>query len=86
MWKASGFHLFYLRKACDTAWKHGVLLGLYKTGIRGRCFRVRVGNMYSDPHRRQVSHRVVFFPSRWLVSRIMVLCLVYCLILNVPFV
>ena len=36
-------------------------------------------------HRRQVSHRVVFFPSHYLVSRLIVLYLVYCLILNVPF-
>ena len=36
-------------------------------------------------HRRQVSHRVVFFLSRYLVSRLIVLYFVYCLILNVPF-
>ena len=35
-------------------------------------------------HRRQVSHRVVFFLSRYLVSRLIVLYLVYYLILNVP--
>ena len=36
-------------------------------------------------HSRQVSHRVVLFLSRYLVSRLIVLYLVYCLILNVPF-
>ena len=36
-------------------------------------------------HRRQVSHRVIFFLSHYLVSRLIVLYLVYCLILNVPF-
>ena len=36
-------------------------------------------------HGRQVSHRVVLFPSRYLVSRLIVLYLVHCLILNVPF-
>ena len=36
-------------------------------------------------HRRQVSHRVVLFPSHYLVSRLIVLYLAFCLILNVPF-
>ena len=27
---------FYLEKAYDTTWKHGILLDLYKTGLRGR--------------------------------------------------
>ena len=27
---------FYLEKAYDTIWKHGILLDLYKTGLRGR--------------------------------------------------
>ena len=53
---------FYLEKAYDTTWKHGILilLDLYKTGLRGRLpmficdflsdryFKVRVGNTYSD--------------------------------------
>ena len=62
---------FDLEKAYDTTWKHGILLDLYKTGLRGRLpmficdflsdryFKVRVWNIYSD--------------------------LVYCLILNVLF-
>ena len=93
------FIFFDLEKAYDTTWKHGILLDLYKTGLRGRLpmficdflsdryFKVRVGNTYSDPytHRRQVSHRVVFFPSHYLVSRLIVLYLAFCLILNVPF-
>ena len=36
-------------------------------------------------HKRQVSHMVVFFLSRYLVSRLIVLYLVYCLMLNAPF-
>ena len=48
---------FYLEKAYDTTWKHGILLDLYNTGLRGRLsviflsdryFKVRVGNTYSD--------------------------------------
>ena len=51
---------FYLEKAYDTTWKHGILLDLYKTGLCGRLpmfiydsdryFKVRVGNIYSDPY------------------------------------
>ena len=83
---------FDLEKAYDTTWKHGILLDVYKTGRRGRlpmficAFLVCVGNIYFDlTHGRQVSHRVVLFPSHYLVSRLIVLYLVYCLILNVPF-
>ena len=51
-----------MEKAYDTTWKHGILLDLYKTGLRGRLpmficdflsdryFNVRVGNIYSDPY------------------------------------
>ena len=51
---------FYLEKDYDTTWKHGILLDLYKTGLRGRLpmficdflsdryFKVRVGNIYSQ--------------------------------------
>ena len=51
-----------LEKAYDTTWKHGNLLDLYKTGLRGRLpmffcyflsnryFKVRVWNIYSDPY------------------------------------
>ena len=50
----------------NTTWKHGILLDLYKTGIRGRLpmficdflsdryFKVRVGNIYSDPYSQEV--------------------------------
>merc|ERR1712035_105412 len=53
---------FYLEKAYDTAWRHGILLSLYEFGLRGRLavfirkflcnrfLRVRVGNVLSDPH------------------------------------
>ena len=53
---------FDLEKAYDTTWKHGILLDLYKTGLRGRLpmsicdflydrnFKVRFGNIYSDPY------------------------------------
>ena len=89
---------FDLEKAYDTTWNHGILLDLYKTGLRGRLpmficdflsdryFKI-VSGTYTLilTHRRRVSHRVVFFPSRYLVSRLIVLYLVYCLILNVPF-
>ena len=56
---------FYLEKAYDTTWKHGILLDLYKTGLRGRLpmfiydflsdryFKVRVGNIYSDPYSQE---------------------------------
>ena len=49
--------LFDLEKAYDTTWKHGILLDLYKTGLRGRLpmficdflsdryFEVHVGNI-----------------------------------------
>ena len=85
-----------MEKAYDTTWKHGILLDLYKTVIGGRLpmficdflsdryFKVRVGNTYGIlTQRRQVSHRVVFFPSHYLVSRLIVLYLAFCLILNV---
>ena len=54
--------IFELEKAYDTTWKHGILLDLYKTGLRGRLpmficdflsdryFKVRVVNIYSDPY------------------------------------
>ena len=50
---------FYLEKAYDTTWRHGVLLDLYKMGLRDclsmficdflsdRNFKVRVGNIYN---------------------------------------
>ena len=53
---------FYLEKAYDPTWKHGILLDLYKTGIRGRLpmfncdflsdrdSKVCVENIYSDPY------------------------------------
>ena len=56
-----------LEKTYDTTWKHGILLDLYKTGIRGRLpmficdfvsdryFKVRVGNIYSDPYSQEAS-------------------------------
>ena len=56
---------FDLEKAYDTIWKHGILLDLYKTGLRGRLpmficdflsdryFKVRVGNTYSDPYSQE---------------------------------
>ena len=90
---------FDLEKAYDTTWKHGILLDLYKTGLRGRLpmficdffypivilkFVLEIHTLILT-HRRQVSHRVVFFLSRYLVSRLIVLYLVYYLILNVPF-
>ena len=89
---------FDLEKAYDTTWKHGILLDLYKTGLRVRLSMLSVifylivvlqfvSGIYTVifTHRRQVSHRVVLFRSRYLVSRLIVLYLVYCLILNVPF-
>ena len=54
-----------MEKAYDTTWKHGILLDLYKTGLRGRLpmficdflsdryFNVRVGNIYSDPYSQE---------------------------------
>ena len=56
---------FDLEKAYDTTWKHGILLDLYKTGLRGRLpmficnflsdryFKVRARNIYSDPHSQE---------------------------------
>ena len=56
---------FDLEKAYDTTWKHGIILDLYKTGLRGRLpmficdflsdryFKVRVGNIYSDPYSQE---------------------------------
>ena len=88
---------FDLEKAYDTTWKHGILFDLYNTGLRGRLpmficdfltdryFKVRVGNILTFTHRRQAYRRVVFFPLPYLVSRLIVLFLVYCRILNAPF-
>ena len=90
---------FYLEKAYDTTGKHGILLDLYKTGLRGRLPMFRSVNLYLIvilkfvsgiytlilTHRRLVSDKVVFFLPRYLVSRLIVLYLVYCLILHVPF-
>ena len=89
--------IFFLEKAYDTTWKH--ILDLYKTGLRGRLpmficdffYLIVILKFLSGTyililiHRRQVSHRIVFFPSRYLVSRLIVLYLVYYLIINVPF-
>ena len=45
-----------------------------KMFIRGRHFNVRVGNIYSDPYsQEELFHRVLFFPSRYLVSRLIVI-------------
>ena len=56
---------FDSEKAYDTTWKHGILLDLYKTGLRGRLpmficdfltdryFKVRVGNIYSDVYSQE---------------------------------
>ena len=54
-----------MEKDYDTTWKHGILLDLYKTGLCGclpmfvcdflsdRYFKVRVGNIYSDPYSQE---------------------------------
>ena len=54
-----------LEKAYDTTWKDGILLDLYKTGLRRRLpmyisdflsdghFKVRVLNIYSDPYSQE---------------------------------
>ena len=89
---------FDLEKAYDTTWKHGILVDLYKTALRGRLpmficdFNLIVILKFVSgtyplilTHRRQVSHRVVLVSSHYLVSRLIVLYLVFCLILNVPF-
>ena len=56
---------FDLKKAYDTTWKHGILLDLYKTSLRGRLsmficdflsnryLQVCVGNTYSDPYSQE---------------------------------
>ena len=56
---------FELEKDYDTTWKHGILLDLYKTGLRGRLpmficdflsdcyFKVYVWNIYSDPYTQE---------------------------------
>ena len=57
--------IFFLEKTYDTTWKHGILLDLYKTGLRGRLpmficdflsgrnLKVRVGNIYSEPYSQE---------------------------------
>jgi hypothetical protein len=57
---------FDLEKAYDTAWRHGILLDLYKAGLKGRIttfisnflknrtFRVRVGSTLSDTYSQEV--------------------------------
>ena len=88
---------FYLEKAYDTTWKHGILLDLYETGLHGRfpmfiCdvlsdryFKVRVGNTYSDPYSQEAGIPQGSILSHYLVSKLIVLYLVFCLILNVHF-
>ena len=56
------FIFFDLEKTYDTTWKHGILLDLYKAGLRGhlpmficdflsdRYFKVCIRNIYSDPY------------------------------------
>ena len=82
-----------LEKAYDTAWKHGILLDLYKTGVRGqlpmfisyflsdRYFKVRVGNIYSDLYSQEagVPHGSILSVTLFSVN-IIFLYLVYCLI------
>ena len=57
---------FYLEKAYDTVWKHGVSRDLHKAGLRGRmpcfinnflsnrCFRVRLGSAFSNLHGQEM--------------------------------
>jgi ribonuclease HI len=56
---------FDLEKAYDTAWRHGILLDLFKVGLRGRLttfvvnflsnrtFKVKVGTTFSDPFNQE---------------------------------
>ena len=72
---------YYLEKAYDTTRKHGILLDLYKTGrlpmfICDFFYLIVILKFVSGTyytliltHRRQVCHRLIFFPSRYLVSR-----------------
>ena len=89
---------FYLDKAYDTTWKHGILLDLYKTGLRGhlpmficdflsdRYFKVRVRNIYSNPYSQEAGVPQGSILSVTLFSlKINSIVSVYCLILNVPF-
>ena len=57
---------FDLEKAYDTTWKHGILKDLHEMGLRGRmpcfikkfladrCFRVRIGNTFSNLHKQEM--------------------------------
>ena len=57
---------FDLESAYDTTWKYGILDNLHSFGIRGRLpdfistflndrqFRVRVGDIFSDPHEQEM--------------------------------
>ena len=67
---ANGEHVvavfFDLEKAYDTTWKYGILLDLFKAGLRGhlpnfisnflenRQFMVRIGNTLSDLHQQEM--------------------------------
>ena len=90
--------IFYdLEKPYDTSWKHGILLDLYKTGLRGRLPMficafyiylivilkfVSVTYILILTHRRHVSHRTFHHVISLKINSI-VSCI--CLILNVPF-
>ena len=54
--------IFFLQKDYDTTWKHGILLDLYKPirlpificdFLSDRHFKVRDGNIYSDPYSQE---------------------------------
>ena len=56
---------FYLEKAYDTTWKHGILKDIHKIGLKGnlpkfisnsllnRCFKVKVGSSFSDVYEQE---------------------------------
>ena len=74
---------------------HDILLDLYKAGFRGR-LPMFICDFLSDryfkfvsgiytltfTHRRQVSHRVVFFPSPYLVSRLSFISCIFFIIIS----
>ena len=85
-----------MEKAYDTTWKHGIFLDLYKTCLRGRLpmficdflsdryFKVRVGNIYSDPYTQEEGVPQGSSLSVTLFS-LKINSIVYCLIFNVHF-
>ena len=77
---------FYLEKAYDTTWKHGIMKDLHKLGLKGRLplfiqivlsdrtFNARIGNTLSTYlNKNKVYHREAFYHLPCLALKLSIL-------------